>query len=369
MDAHPERSRVLRVFLILILTTPLHFVACTGDTASGVAPQESDVLASLYRDGVQPSLARLGDATQQLNRSVAALCGRPTTGALDKARDSWRDAYLAWNAAKPFLFGPAVDMGLVKRLDDLPVHTQVLDAVVVKEDLGHLREESTVRGFGALEHLLYSAQDAQQATAGLRCRHLQDVSNEIATQCEQLQAAWAQEFAQQFLAAGDGKPFLIPGDALSLAFARLLNVTEVMLRDRIGIPSGFFKESTRPDYLAAWRSGQTVQMIEATLRGLRTALVADGASGFTRLVATKDGLVEKKNPQLAADIVDQLDEINDTLMDLREGHVDLHASVADKATTLKSLYKKVHALQAQLIEASLVLELDVRTPIEGMIVQ
>jgi len=83
---------------------------------------------------------------------------------------------------------------------------------------------------------------------------------------------------------------------------------------------------------------------------------------YGQFMATRDGLVEKKNPNLAAEIVSRLDDIGGLLAHLRKESPDLRAAVTEKPTTLRRRYEEVQSLQDQLVEASLVLELDVRIP-------
>ena len=110
---------------------------------------------------------------------------------------------------------------------------------------------------------------------------------------------------------GDGEPYLLPGDALALVFARMINVTEEMLRDRLNTPSGFFTGESQADLLEAWHSGTSRQSFQASIDGLRRLLTGAGEGGIAALVAVKDGLISRKNPQLAQDIRSQLERIDE----------------------------------------------------------
>jgi predicted lipoprotein len=167
-----------------------------------------------------------------------------------------------------------------------------------------------------------------------------------------------------FTSAGDGKPFLIPGDALSIALAEDVNATERLLRDQISIPSGYFEGGAKPERLAAWRSNSTRDAFLATLEGFRAALAAGGSASFADLVATRDGLVSKRDPALAAAIRKQLGTIKEEIADLGGRDLVLYNELKRKPAMLKDLYDRIQVLQEQLIEASLVLELDVRSPVE-----
>lgn len=355
-----------RIGLFLKSPLPLAALALAGVlSASGgtAAAQltESDVLASLAAKGIRPSLTEAADAAGRLSDASRHLCEQRDDAALASARDAWKKAYMAWRRSVPLQIGPA---GKLERQLGKPINGMVLDAAVGDPGLRHLRKNQDVRGYAAVEHLLFVPAGAKAATAADRCAHLHDVTGEIAAVTGRARQEWDQGFGREFTAAGDGKPFLVPGDALSLALARALNTTETLLRDGIGMPSSFFEGAAKPDLLDAWRSNSTLDSFRATLEGLRLALTGDGASGITALIAVKDGLVYKHNPALASGIGRQIDRIDAVIAGLGATGPSLHAELKKKPATLKNLYKEVQKLQNQLVEASLVLELDVRSAVE-----
>jgi predicted lipoprotein len=352
LSMNPNRRMVSLVLAGVLLAS--------GTTAMA-GPTESEVLASLTKNGVQYSLTEVADTARELADSATRLCEQRDAESFLQARSAWRNAYLAWRRASPFLFGPAAGLNryLGKSVNDV-----VLDAVVTTEDFGHLKGQPDARGYAAAEYLLFVPADAPAATAADRCAHLRDVTGEIADRTARVRQEWDQSFGPKFMSAGDGKPFLIPGDALSLALAEALNTTERLLRDHISIPSGYFEGAPRPDLLAAWRSKSSRDAFQAVLEGLRMAVIGNGNSGMAELVATRDGLVSSRNPALAAQMRRQIEKIEKVIADLGGNDLDLHAELAKNPDKLKRLYQRLQELQDQLIEASLVLELDVRTPVE-----
>jgi predicted lipoprotein len=328
-------------------------------SASAAPLTESDVVAALARQGAQSSLTQVAGTARELAVSARLLCEKRDAASLEQAQGAWRKAYHAWRRAMPFLFGPAEK--LKRPLGTWPVNEVVLDKATESADLRHLLKEPDVRGYGGAEYLLFVPKDVVQATAGERCAHLIDVTGEIADLANRAKEEWEQSYGSELISAGDGKPFLIPADALSLAFAETLNVTERMLRDGIGAPSGFFgEENAKPERLEAWRSNSSRDTFQATIEGLRLAVIGDGNVGVAGLVAVKDGLVSPRDPALAADIREQFEEIEKTIAGLGGQDLVLYKELQGNSSKLKSLYKQIDKLQKQLVEASLVLELDVR---------
>lgn len=338
--------------LVVLFLTGLLVPVCSAELTT------QDVLISISDKGTGPNLAKTANAAAALSKSVGQFCKDQNSNTLEQARTAWKTAYLAWRHAEPFMYGPSAR--LEKKINVWPAATVVLDAAVKDSKLGHMLNTADTRGFSGLEYLLYAK--GSETAAKARCSHMLAITREIVTDTKELKTQWETK-TDEFKRAGDGNPFLLPEDALSLMVARVLNVTEVLLRDRIAVVSNFFEKPSRPDNLEAWLSRSSVLSLEATVKGIRQAIVGDGSTGLTTLVATKDGLYESKDPKLARDIKKQLGKIEKTLSKLNKIQ-DLHARIKDKPGTLKKLYKQLNTLQEQLVEAALVLELDVRSGIE-----
>jgi predicted lipoprotein len=307
----------------------------------------------------------MSDTASRLEAKVTILCEHPSEESLQQARSSWQEAYLAWRSAAPFLLGPAEQ--LERQIGQWAINETVLDAAVDSPELQRMLEQTEQRGYAAVEYLLFTPSNANDATSLGRRSHLQAITQEITQLTADATQQWQTSFMTAFISAGDGQPYLLPSDALSLAFTEILNATEQMLWTRIGMPSGFFERATKPETLEAWRSQNTCAGFQATLDGIRSALTAGGESSILTLIATKDGLIESKNPALAASISKQINKIERTINRLDE--LSLEKELKNKPTTLKPLYQQIQQLQDALIEASLVLELDVyggRKPIPAV---
>ncbi len=343
----------------ILLPCLLALAAALPPAAVAAAPTESGALASLATGVIRPSLAELADTARKLADSSRRMCQRRDMAGLTAAQDDWRKASAAWRRSVPFQFGPAAN--LERRLGG-PVQETVLEAAVRDDRMHHLRTGKETRGYAAVEYLLFAPAGAAAATAGGRCEHLRDVTAEIAAVTSRAEQEWDKGYGREFVAAGDGKPFLVPGDALSLILARTLNSIETVLRDGIGVPGGIFTGRPRPELFYGRRSATTREAFQATLEGLNRSLLGGGSASILNLVATRDGLVSRKNPALAAGIRRQLETIGNTIAKLDAADLGSHGGKPSRR--LKRLYDGMEKLQKQLVEATLVLELDVRSATE-----
>ncbi len=339
---------------------------CLALSFTGVSPAfavtESEVLGELVNGSMTPALVEMGEKADGLKIAVTTLCEQKDDASLAKARKAWVESYLSWRKAAPFLVGPArkirpmYNIGRWWMLND-----KVLEAVVSDEKYKELRGNVDVHGFAALEYQLFSPKDGASAATDLRCIMLKRNSDEVADLLGRVVDEYrSNHIAEKMVAAGDGKPFLLPSDALEVTMGQAINVTDQMLRDSVGLPSGYFNSVAKPDILEAWHSKNSLAALKAALTGLRLSLV--GEKGVTGLIASKDGLLNKRNPELAKTLVKNLDTVEAEIDDIGGANFDLHSAVTKKPKLLKPLYDSIHTLQQTIIEASLQLELDILMP-------
>lgn len=330
------------------------------------APSESEVLGVLASQGVDAHMSQLVDSATNLDESVTTLCKSANEENLNAARKSWHKAFIAWRESLPFLIEPAnkLEASLGKPINDI-----VLNAVVSSAEFSSMRKESDVRGYTGVEFLLFSPKNAEQVVADLRCIHLNDLIKEIREKTTAARDSWIANFRDGFVLAGNGEPYLIPGDALSLIVAKWLNTTETILRDGLRVPSNNFDGKAKPKMLNAPYSRSSRAGFEAALTGLESMLVGDGKSGLLHLVATKDGLAHKKDPQLAEDIVEQFSELKETLAEFEQDNLDLYSALEQDEDSLQDFYQQLNELQQLVVKAVQVLELDIRAGLEAKLMR
>ncbi len=340
-------------------------VSCMAVLSSPAAasPTEEEVLVRLVDSGILPTVEKLHSSARSLGKATTDLCLKKDENSLAHARHEWMNLDQAWAQALPFLFGPADRLALEKRIGTLPVNATVLEAVVSQPDMADLAKSDDVRGIAAAEYLLFSRDSAAESASAMRCSYMQSVTEEIESLTGELEQAWKGDLAEKFKHAGDGNPFLFPSDAFSFVVSESLNVTEILLRDRIAVASNFFQPQSKPDYLPSWRSKTTTESLLANIEGLKLALTSgESDKGLTELVGSRDGVYSRKNPSLASGIHRQLDKIEGEIQSLAGKNGDIYTKVKNNPKALKPLYNQLQILQDQIVEASLVLELDVQSP-------
>ena len=328
-----KKNHKLSTLCMLLLASTVH----SNPSLAQVEPvtSESRVLSALFKQGATPALQNLVQTAKQLQQDAEKLCLAANAQTLTSTRESWQQAYLAWRQAAPYMFGPSAKLERV--IGQWPVEAVILDGILRSDELKGMRSGRDVRGYAASEFILFNYTSPEAVVANANCEHLLSITTEIAQETLNASEQWQQRYGQQFISAGDGKPFLLANDALSLAYAEPLNLLERMLMDSLGTPSGYFMEPVKPDMLDAWRSGLTKEVLLTTLTSLQQVLNLSEGS-IVNLVATQDGLLMKKDPALAEQLNKKLDS---AIAEVDRLDADIHRALHADPTLLRDLYDEL----------------------------
>ncbi len=172
-----SRSELQRTLarLLPVLCLPLFVLAaCSTEEAAS----DRDVLISLTDEVVVPAYESLAQDVAQLDRDVDALCEAPGEASLETARKSWYDARASWMRTEAMWFGPIMDRRSVRLMDWSPTNVIGIDEILAEGRVltdFEVREAlaSNLRGFGAIEYLLFGNDDlANPGAPGPRCSYL-----------------------------------------------------------------------------------------------------------------------------------------------------------------------------------------------------
>ncbi|WP_041446756.1 hypothetical protein [Thiocystis violascens] len=147
-----------------------------------------------------------------------------------------------------------------------------------------------------------------------------------------------------------------------MIFAEGLNVTERLLWERIGVPSGFFRgeSSLKLEMIEAPHAGIARAGLRETLESLhRLAAGAEGQPGLAALIA---GL----EPERAADMISRGERaLAELEPDTAEAAETLSATLHREPSRLKGVYRQVQALQDQIAGTGETLALPIQTHQDG----
>jgi|TARA_R110002124_G_scaffold221252_1_gene386887 predicted lipoprotein len=287
----------------------------------------------MWHGAVELQYAELSAASERLEASAARFCQSPDEALRQRLENDWLSAYQAWQAVRFIQFGPVEQNSRGWQLQFWPDRKNLVGSKVrgwlkaaEAPDAQDIASDSVaIQGFPALEYLLYDdAMDEQALSDPGACSLMQAITTHLADTTSALHRDW-----QAF-----GEHYLETPDYTETTLASAIQALEILEDKRLGEPMGL-KGAPANGYLAeAWRSGQTVRLVESSLEGLRTGFLP----GLTALLREADAL------PLAEAFRDQLDK---TLVQASELPPGLVPSLEDEEAFrgLQSLYLDISQLR------------------------
>ncbi|MEM9990887.1 MAG: imelysin family protein [Bacteroidota bacterium] len=223
------------LFLIIGLSPACENESNTPEPCSSKFDQAS-LFTNVADNLILPAYKELQQNTNALSDATTAFVQAPSDDNLAALQQVWRDAYLVWQSAEPYNFGPAEAELLRSSLNNYPVN---VDAIADNLEAGtwNLDAVDTYdKGFPALDYLLFGTADAvnffQNNPTALQ--YLTDVVEQIKSKTDNTLKAWQGDYRATFIA----NTGTADGTALSQIVNSLNENYENIKRNKIGVPSG-----------------------------------------------------------------------------------------------------------------------------------
>jgi predicted lipoprotein len=233
------------------------------------APAHADV-ADAVNDRILPDLAAFRGATRALADTAAQTCDPAAL------RPAWNAAFDAWIPVSFLRLGPAEEHGRILAIafwpDPKGIGARQLRQLrasqdpVVTDPAGFAERSVALRGFFALERLLYPA---EPLTGDYICALIRATSADLARVAAEIDQGWRDDFAQTLLSAGEpgNTRYLTEAEAKQALFTQLMTGFEFTADQRLGRPLGTF-DRPRPERAEARASARSQRNVELSLQAL-----------------------------------------------------------------------------------------------------
>lgn len=322
----------------------LGLLACTLLAAPLSFAVDAPTPRNIWHGAVELQYAELSAASERLETSATRFCQSPDAALRQRLENDWLSAYQAWQAVRFIQFGPVEQNSRGWQLQFWPDRKNLvgrkvggwLKAANAADAQAIASDSVAIQGLPALEYLLYDdAMDQQALGEPNACALMQAITTHLADTTSALHRDW-----QAF-----GEHYLDTSDYTKTTLASAIQALEILEDKRLGEPMGLMSTPANGYLAEAWRSGQSVRLVESSLEGLRTGFLP----GLTALLREADAL------PLAEAFRDQLDK---TLAQARELPPGLVPALDDEAAFrgLQSLYINISQLR-HLLGADIAAEL------------
>lgn len=239
-----------------------------------------------------PSYERLGMEMDILGADLADLCAEPSTRALEQARASFADVVRGWSRISHIRFGPVVEDNRFERLHFWPdrrgIGLRQARALIAAGDEALLAADAlvgqsvAVQGLGAVEVVLFAAGAVSLAVPpadSYRCRYGQAVVTAMQKVVTEIADGWydPEGHARLLREPGPANPLYRDDDEVLAEYVGTLAHGFEEIRDRKLLPIlGVNAANARPKLGMFWRSGLTLDALEAEFAGLASFLEVSG---------------------------------------------------------------------------------------------
>ena len=232
--------------------------------------------------GGYQALVERSDALQQRAQSY---CAAPKEHSLETVSEAWEEAFMAWQRVRFVDFGPIEQDHIAwqlqfwpdsknlvaRKTDNWLKGDQPINAAALAAD------SVAAKGFPALEYLLFDprVRDGKQALPHARtCELVEAISAQIHDNATRLHSDWSR-FGSHYQSRTEYEHTTV---------SAAMHTLEILPDKRLAAPMGLGGKGRRNPYIAdAWRSGESLEAIEATLRGLQTYFLP----GFLQLMQAR----------------------------------------------------------------------------------
>ncbi|ATF19122.1 imelysin family protein [Phaeobacter gallaeciensis] len=287
----------------------------TAVTAPNTPPQtlaKAHQLDWILTNHILPGFDRLAQSSATLAEVAASHC-TPDDPAL---RDAFARAFDAWISVSHLRFGPTETDNRAFALAFWPDSRNKIPGTLRRALTEATRDSLTdadsfasqsvaLRGFYALEYLLFDAAIQSEGTADQRCALVAAISADIARTTAAIRDDWHNSYAVTLVTPGPGNRYQSEAEIRQELFKTLTTGFQVLVDMRLGRPLGQF-DAPRPKRAEARRSARSQHHIVLSLTAMEPlalalaagdpALVQDIHAGFAKALKRASAL---DDPSLA----------------------------------------------------------------------
>lgn len=245
------------------------------DVAAQQSPRE------MWHAAIGNQYAGLADATAQLRDAATNYCEAPDETRRAALDADWLTAYRAWQRVRYVDFGPIEQDSRAWQLQFWPDRKNLiarkanvwLDAPEPPDAVAVAGDSVAIQGFPALEYLLHD-EDGPSLEEPQACALTNAIASHLADTAAALSEDW-QAFGEHYLSTESYTDTTLNSVAHAL---------EILEDKRLAEPMGL-RGKPRNGYLAeAWRSGLSLELIDASVAGMRESFLP----GLARLLEEHD---------------------------------------------------------------------------------
>ena len=304
------------IYIILLM---VGVFACkkSEDSAVNNDFDKSAFLTNAADNVIVPAYEIALSTSKELQTATATFTSETSQTNLMNLRAKWRSAFITWQGASPFNFGPAEDNSLRSIHEDIatfPVNSEKIDSYITAGDYSLMNYDRDTRGFSGVDYLINSGVDADviESFDDNKKNFLTAVVNDIVVRIENVTTLWRGDYRASFVENTSTSA----GSSISLYYNQFVISYEGSKTYKLALPAGLGagQSAVEPDLLEAYYGEISLELIKAHFGAIENVWYgksSDGTDGvgFDDFLEAVDGGAEVKS-QTVASISNVWEKIN-----------------------------------------------------------
>ncbi len=314
-----------------------------GDDEKSSSFNRNAFLEYYGKNLIQPAYNKLNSSLGNLKANIEILLDNPNEIDLEGTQAAWIDAYLVWQEANAYNFGPAEASGLnkslVEEIGTFPINTAQLEIFITQNDTSFQNFNRDTRGFLAIEYLLFGDPNEDIVVSlqdNNRKNYLRALTNNLCKKVGDVNNAWS-TYLPEFIA----KNGTDAGSSTSALYNEFVKSYEAIKNFKLGIPLGLRpgQISTEPNNVEALYSAISVDALKKNYQTIKNIYFGTGANGTTG-PSFKDYLLSVSGGQdLVTSTEQSLQRIDQTITAVNSDPLNLQ--IANNYQALEDLHSEM----------------------------
>lgn len=305
--------------------------------------QQFDVGAFLLNAAdnvIVPAYDKASSEAQNFQSAVYNFTADPSEENLLLLQSEWKEAFIAWQGAVPFNFGPAEDGSFKTIQEDIniyPVNTDKIEGYVNSGDNSLDNFDRDTRGFSGVDYLINKGTSIEVVNSfdTNRKAYLEAIAADIVTRIENVRTLWKESYRDEFV----GNTSTSAGSSISYYYNNFVISYEGIKTYKLALPAGMGvgQSDVAPELLEAYYGEVSLDLVKANMTSVENIWYGKSSSGldgigFDDFLLTVDGTV------LKSATITSLDNVWSKVNAIPEGSM-IETLNKDPATVKEAVYE------------------------------
>lgn len=260
---------------------------------------------------ILPAYLDLQNKINSLRQKATIFEETPDESNLSAMQAAFAAAWISWQAATPFEFGPAETVALKTSLSSFPSDITLIEQNIANGNYNLNDDANTfAKGFSSLDYLLYGLENDEETLVETLSQtaytlYLFDVIADIKLRVDIVLEEWEdKDYRSNFIKNTGTRS----GGSLSLLIEGFYKNYTCVKDEKLGIPSGISTASNiHPEKVEALYSGLSLDLMSAAIIAMEKTFKGGTGDGLDDYLVSRKAKQENKALNLV--IEDALDEI------------------------------------------------------------